>query len=417
MRKTVLALFIVVSLFTGIHAQQIECFVIAAPETHLTGVQRISILDFTGDKGKQLTDYFIAEMMDADRGIVSTAGTLFSGAKEGKTYQKGARTNVFSVVERSQLDNVLKEQHLSNSGIVDDAQAAEIGKILGIDAIIAGSVTFKSKDESSQSSMIDLSGKSYTSYCLKRIVSAEARMRVISVSTGQVICVANPKAEFYDKKCDDKRSSTMSAAALTDLCYKDLAFKCANAFSPYFRQVKIEFEKIKTKEFKDKSKQALEYIENGDFDKAVTIYKGILEADPYTAAAAFNLGSLFGITGNYEDAYQYFKTAAEIDEAAYGHYLKKAESDIEMSKILSAMGITIEKQGFESGAGAMADKIKTKGSKSDRYEVKEKADPGSPTIVKIPGDTEFTLISSEGKWYLIKLLGGKQGYLNESFVK
>ena len=209
----------------------------------------------------------------------------------------------------------------------------------------------------------------------------------------------------------------MSSAALADVCYKDLAFKLANSFCPYFKNVKFDFDKIKTKEFKDKSKEAIDYVGSYEFEKAATIWKAILDADPYTAAAAYNLGSLNTIVGNYDEAYQFYKTAAEIDEAEYGQYVKKAEAQVEMNKILKSLGITIEKQGFESSATVLSDKIKTKGSKSDRFDVREKPDENSASVARIPGDTEFTVISQEGNWYLIKLLGGKQGYINQSFIK
>ena len=47
----------------------------------------------------------------------------------------------FSVIERSQLDAVLQEQNLGTSGRVDANTAAQVGRILGVDAVIVGSVT------------------------------------------------------------------------------------------------------------------------------------------------------------------------------------------------------------------------------------------------------------------------------------
>ncbi|MCB9057211.1 MAG: hypothetical protein H6627_01495 [Calditrichae bacterium] len=46
----------------------------------------------------------------------------------------------FKVIERTQLDKILQEQQLSMSGVVDASTAAEIGKGIGVDAIIIGSV-------------------------------------------------------------------------------------------------------------------------------------------------------------------------------------------------------------------------------------------------------------------------------------
>ena len=50
-------------------------------------------------------------------------------------------TGKFSLVERSQLDAVLAEQNLGQSGLVNPAQAAEIGRLLGVQLILTGSIT------------------------------------------------------------------------------------------------------------------------------------------------------------------------------------------------------------------------------------------------------------------------------------
>jgi TolB-like protein len=49
-------------------------------------------------------------------------------------------SRAFSIIEREKLSKVLKEFQLSMTGVVDAASAKEIGKILGADAIITGSV-------------------------------------------------------------------------------------------------------------------------------------------------------------------------------------------------------------------------------------------------------------------------------------
>jgi curli biogenesis system outer membrane secretion channel CsgG len=47
----------------------------------------------------------------------------------------------FSVIERRKLDMVLAEQNFSTSERADSSTAARIGKVLGVNAIILGSVT------------------------------------------------------------------------------------------------------------------------------------------------------------------------------------------------------------------------------------------------------------------------------------
>ncbi len=47
----------------------------------------------------------------------------------------------YSVIERKALDKILAEQNFSNSNRADPNSAAKIGKLLGVDAIIEGSIT------------------------------------------------------------------------------------------------------------------------------------------------------------------------------------------------------------------------------------------------------------------------------------
>ncbi|MDH5718325.1 MAG: CsgG/HfaB family protein [Spirochaetia bacterium] len=45
----------------------------------------------------------------------------------------------YDVVERSILESIIKEQSLSQSGLVDDQTAAKIGKLAGADTVVIGS--------------------------------------------------------------------------------------------------------------------------------------------------------------------------------------------------------------------------------------------------------------------------------------
>lgn len=49
-------------------------------------------------------------------------------------------SEAFKIVEREQLQKVLKEMAMAQSGIIDTTKAQEIGRMLGADAIITGSV-------------------------------------------------------------------------------------------------------------------------------------------------------------------------------------------------------------------------------------------------------------------------------------
>src|SRR5580693_5437789 len=55
----------------------------------------------------------------------------------------------YSVIERKVLDKLIAEQNFSNSDRADPSSAAKIGKLLGVDAIIVGSITEFGRDDKS----------------------------------------------------------------------------------------------------------------------------------------------------------------------------------------------------------------------------------------------------------------------------
>jgi len=61
--------------------------------------------------------------------------------------QKLVQDGKYSVIERNAIDKVLGEQNFGNSDRVDSGTAAKIGKILGVDAVIMGSITQFGRDD------------------------------------------------------------------------------------------------------------------------------------------------------------------------------------------------------------------------------------------------------------------------------
>ncbi len=47
---------------------------------------------------------------------------------------------IFSIVERSRLNRIIEEQALGQTGIIDNEKAVHLGQIVGVDAIIVGSI-------------------------------------------------------------------------------------------------------------------------------------------------------------------------------------------------------------------------------------------------------------------------------------
>src|SRR5512146_1073202 len=87
-------------------------------------------------------------VMDMEYGTVrSSVAALFGGDVDvGKgmsdlLVKHLVKDGTYSVIERRALDKILAEQNFSNSDRANPTSAAKIGKLLGVDAIVLGSIT------------------------------------------------------------------------------------------------------------------------------------------------------------------------------------------------------------------------------------------------------------------------------------
>ncbi|MGH7491249.1 MAG: CsgG/HfaB family protein [bacterium] len=63
--------------------------------------------------------------------------------------------NRFKVIERAQLEKILAEQKLGLSGVIDVGTAAEIGKGIGVDAVVCGSISHAGNTASIDARLVD----------------------------------------------------------------------------------------------------------------------------------------------------------------------------------------------------------------------------------------------------------------------
>ena len=412
--------------FAQLFGTKFKSYILVAPEKPLKNIKKIAVLNFDNktsnynkrsgtDLGTKLADYIITELLDKHRGA----------ADKDKIYMKDVRTNIFEIVERNQLDKILKEQNIQISGFIDDEKAVEIGKLLGIDAIILGSLSYNYKDERKSSSYKNKkTGKTTTYYNLYRTLNAESRMKIISVETAQILGTISPKTTVKDSKTSTKgwpsSSSLKPVEELADESFRQLAKTMVNYFSPYFSYHSFTLRKIKVREYKKRAKEANKYMQRGEINSAFKLYKAIYDEDNYNAKVAYNLGVIYEVVGDFDNAYEFYSTAYQLDESnkIYFKAYKRAEKDKELIKELSAIGINIGKYEFlEGGSDVLAEKIITRGSKSKRVFAYEKPDRNSKIIAKVPGHTSFKIINKKGDWYFVKLLGGKKGYFHKYDVK
>ena len=105
----------------------------------------------------------------------------------------------YSVIERKALDKIMAEQNFSNSDRANPTSAAKIGKLLGVDAIVVGSITQFGNETKNMN--LGGAGGALGGFGLggfghkksKAIVAVTARM--VDIDTGEILAVAEGKGE------------------------------------------------------------------------------------------------------------------------------------------------------------------------------------------------------------------------------
>jgi curli biogenesis system outer membrane secretion channel CsgG len=149
-------------------------------------------------------------VMDFEYGTVQTAVSAWFGANEdiGKgirdlTVERLVNGGKYSVIERAMLDRIMLEQNDSNSDRFDSASAAKIGKLLGVDAIIVGSITkFGRDDQNTNIGGGALSGLTggFGGFGKKKATAVVAvTARVIDVNTAEILAVVTGNGESTRK--------------------------------------------------------------------------------------------------------------------------------------------------------------------------------------------------------------------------
>jgi curli biogenesis system outer membrane secretion channel CsgG len=157
---------------------------------------RIAIVDFDYATVHSGVSAIFGQNVDVGKGITDLLVTYL--VKDGS----------YSVIERKMLDKILAEQNFSNSDRADATSAAKIGKLLGVDAIIVGSITQFGNDTKNTgvggvgAGLGKLGIGGVRQKQSKAIVGLTARL--VNVDTGEILAAAEGMGE-------SKRTSTSLA--------------------------------------------------------------------------------------------------------------------------------------------------------------------------------------------------------------
>ncbi len=162
----------------------------AVPTTapvHAGRKKRVAVFDFDYATVQSYSSAMFGTNVDVGRGMSDL------------TVKYLVQDGTYSVIDRKAMDKILAEQNFSNSDRANPNSAAKLGKILGVDAIIVGSITQFGNE--TKNTNLGGAGGNWGGYGLgkfgqkksKAIVAVDAR--IINIDTAEIMGVASGKGE------------------------------------------------------------------------------------------------------------------------------------------------------------------------------------------------------------------------------
>jgi hypothetical protein len=300
-------LFNLALFFTGC-SQKITIKAIQPSVVHDKDIKRISI------------DAFQNDTISLSANILSKINnTTFNG----KHY--------FTVVNRKDIEKILKEQKIQDSGLVNSSEYKQFD--LGeVNAIITGTVNnitynkdyfyeVRTNYDICIKTYIGKNGKKYCSqykkynvYCTKHNYSIDAQVSISRVSNSNIIYSQNYIKVKQLKKCNDYSKSIPPKQLIYDQLSKSIANEFVETITPtykYFKVTLLEDEDIDYTIYQENLlENSLKLIELGSIDEAnALLQKLVYSTKSKSYVALYNLAVTFESLGQLDSAYNAYKKA------------------------------------------------------------------------------------------------------------
>lgn len=259
-------------------------------------VQRVAFAPVKGEAAEELVSACIADL--------SSGGQL-------------------EVLDRSNIEKVLREQQFGQSGMVDTATAVSLGKLLGSPVLLLVKVFRLQTKEvplRRDSSYTDKNGYTHTSvtFISKTQADFSASIQAIDLATGKIYA----EKRFASTPSLEKESTQGQPEYPTETEVRELAMNEAKGVLHKMLLSWMETRKLIFYDDKDYGmKDAYKQLELKDYHGALAKSLDSLEkakADPkikpkYLGRTNYNVGMCYFINGEYDAAIPFLKAARETD--------------------------------------------------------------------------------------------------------
>ena len=294
-----------------------------------------------------------AEINMAPYNSVAIGGVTGQGAAPVSEAVEEALVNSqrFTVVDRTHMNQVMRELQLSSSDLADPNAAAKLGKVVTAGALIFGDVDSKYHEQPSEEHYKDDKKVNHTWYIIKGVASVRATFKIVDVSTGKLVI-----AKTYEEKRDDtnrgldKRPDPIDRGSLERSARHAIVDRFMKAIVPHQEFMYANFQK-------DSDIPQLEggigWAERGDWKKAQDTFnsaaqdseKNLKLKSEQIAKCYWNLGLSYEYAGDYD------KAEAMINIAYQKSNNKDMLSELDNIKQLKADAARLAEQTASSAAG------------------------------------------------------------------
>lgn len=242
-------------------------------EINLMGTESIAIGDITGNVGRDLSDSITQKLFQSGR---------------------------YEVLDRENINRIMREHNLNLSGAVDASTAASIGNLVGASALIFGSSDAQFRQTTERQKYHNKKGKGHYYVYTK---NAEARvntmLKVVDLETGKILAVKNFTEEETDRLSERNQwPPDPDRRPLIDSAINKTSESFMKMIAPYTDYVHVEFENSDSSE----SKTGIEFAKSGQWDEALNQFQRATDKYPKDAAAWYNLGLAHEYNYQFDEA-------------------------------------------------------------------------------------------------------------------
>lgn len=206
---------------------------------------------------------------------------------------------------------------------VDAADAASLGRSLGVDAVLTGDVRSFSSNRPYYEYRDECAATDQAGKCVRYIrvqkecYDADADVtvspRLVDAKTGQIVYSSVKRGSAREQRCDSGGFAAESRllAEARDEAIRDIRFDLA----PFERKIDVELKDATdglTPEQKAQFKQGIDFAKADDTMRACEIWRGLQAQGVNTFALQFNLGVCAETAGDLEAALRTYESLQKV---------------------------------------------------------------------------------------------------------